>query len=700
MRAASLFILLAAPVFAQEDGGSPIDKVVGLIEDMKGKIEADGTMEQAIFDKYACWCEETTARKSHNIGFAMEEIRRLGTLVLTQKGTVSVKDYEMNVLKKQITENGDTQRQATLIRQKENTEFQGKKQEMENTIGSLEKGIMVLSGAGTHTASMLEQKATLGAMGQNVKKAINQLPSDAVITPKRMRLIQEFLQDPGEFYDQKAEAAASYSPASTTIMGVLKDMYDTFVANLEKETSTESDAQMNFEDLMATKEKEMASLQAELKVRTAEHAEALIQVADASQELDDTTQQMKADIDFFEDTKAACTAKADAWAERVRARTEELAGIEKAIEILTSDDAKALFGKAIKPGTEKTFFQLSVEGKGAKTTQKAYNMLKALSEKTRSKRLALIAAAVRSSSRGHFDAVIEEIDELMTTLKSEEKADIHHRDWCKEETFKNENEASRYEYKIRKTEAAEVKKQAELEALETLLDKTIEEIGATKTNIKEMEDERIAEHEAFETAKADDEGAIKLLEQAIESLSSFYKNNPPAFVQKQDPRFSDEDTPPPSDFTDANKSKGENKGIVAILEMLKEDLEAEITNGIKSESESHGEFEKAMGKSKSVLKALLDKKGNLKQSIIETNNIIDEKQQDISDLNDLLKGEKDYLAEIKPDCDWILSEFEDRYTRRRTEMDGLTNAKSMLSGADPSEVSFLQKNVFLQKQHA
>merc|ERR1719262_691190 len=133
-----------------------------------------------------------------------------------------------------------------------------------------------------------------------------------------MREIQQFLQDPGEFYDQKAEKDASYSPASTTIMGVLKDMYDTFVANLEKETSTESDAQMHYEDLMSTKEKELASLNAELKIRTAEHAEALVQVADASQELDDTTQQMKADIDFFDDTKKACAAKADEWAERVR----------------------------------------------------------------------------------------------------------------------------------------------------------------------------------------------------------------------------------------------------------------------------------------------------------------------------------------------------------------------------------------------
>merc|ERR1719272_982266 len=135
------------------------------------------------------------------------------------------------------------------------------------------------------------------------------------------------------------------------------------------------------------------------------------------------------------------------------------------------------------------------------------------------------------------------------------------------------------------------------------------------------------------------------------------------------------------------------------MEMLKEDLEAEIANGIKSEGESHADFERANTKANNVLKSLLEKKGNLKQSIIETNNNINEKQSDIEDLNGLLTEEKNYLAEIKPDCDWILQEFEDRRTRRTTEMEGLTQAKAMLSGADPDGF-LLQKSTFLQKTHA
>merc|ERR1719313_1906713 len=108
---------------------------------------------------------------------------------------------------------------------------------------------------------------------------------------------------------------------------------------------------------------------------------------------------------------------------------------------------------------------------------------------------------LRASSGGHFDEVISEIDKMLDVLKSEEKDDITHRDWCKEETFKNEQEASRYEYKVGKTEAHEVRLKAQLEELETTLAKTEDEIVSTKEEIQQMEDERKEEHEAFLQAK-------------------------------------------------------------------------------------------------------------------------------------------------------------------------------------------------------
>merc|ERR1719375_3118553 len=103
--------------------------------------------------------------------------------------------------------------------------------------------------------------------------------------------------------------------------------------------------------------------------KEAEKAAAEEEQAQTSAAYDETTKQMKEDTEFFDTTKAACKAKADEWSERVRARTEEMAGIDKALEILTGDDARALFNKAIKPGME-TFMQMDMSKNEPRT--KAY----------------------------------------------------------------------------------------------------------------------------------------------------------------------------------------------------------------------------------------------------------------------------------------------------------------------------------------
>merc|ERR1719355_167333 len=145
-----------------------------------------------------------------------------------------------------------------------------------------------------------------------------------------------------------------------------------------------------------------------------------------------------------------------------------------------------------------------------------------------------------------------------------------------------------------------------------------------------MEDDRTAEHVAFEDAQTADKNAVKLLGEAIESMKTFYRNNPPAaLIEKKawTSVFGSHDKPEPdASFSDKNKAKGEAHGVIGIMEMLKEDLEVELTN------------------------------------------------------------EKAYLTEIKPDCDWILAEFGDRRFKRGQEMEGLVETKAMLLSSTPADL--------------
>merc|ERR1719311_242422 len=455
-------------------------------------------------------------------------------------------------------------------------------------------------------------------------------------------------------------------------------MYDTFAMNLEKSTETEATQFKNYESVSSVAAKEMKSLSDTKAKKEGEKA-------DAEKVQADTEQELEASISLFDDTKMVCTSKAAEWNERVRARTEELAGINKALEILTSDDARALFNKAIKPGKE-TFLQ--VQSWTDSPRNRAYEVLKAHATKAKSLRLAALAASVRAS--GHFDVVIAEVDKMINALKEEGKADRDKKDWCKEETFKNEQEASRFEYKIEKLDGTIAKLKGQVEEMESTLDTTIASILATNEDIGKMEDTRKEAHAVFQSKKADDEGAVQLLGAAIESMSAFYKNNKTGMGEIQGsinllqkgPEFEvSADQAPDASFSSAGKSTGASKGILSTMTMIKEDLEDEIKNGVKEDEEDQVEFEAQVTAAKTLVSDLTAKKTNLEESISSTNDEIDKTNVEKGDNKASLDAENEYLWSIKPDCTWVITTFDERRKKRAVEIDGLIESKGMLEGA-------------------
>merc|ERR1719238_861688 len=623
-----------------------------------------------MYDKYACWCETTTARKAQDIHQAMADIKALSSKVLENKGLVATRAAEISSLSRDIANTQKAMDEANAIRQKDNTAFMGEKAEMEQTLNALQRAIETLTGAGTRTGLLQmnrpKDELTLLRTAAVVHEAVKKLPLEHKLTAKQLSMLSAFTTDPAEYYDQKAEKKASYNPASATIQGILKDMFDTFSMNLEKSTEKEG-----------------------------EKADAEKTLADTQQDLDDTTNQMKADVNLFDTTKKVCTSKAAEWNERVRARTEELAGINKALEILTSDDAKALFNKAIKPGKE-TFLQVaSVENS---PRNNIYETLKRHATQSKSLRLAALAASVRAS--GHFDTVIEAVDKMIADLKKEAKEDRDHKDWCKEETFKNEQEASRYEYKVSKLNGKLAKLKGQIEELEATLSQTVAQIAETNEDIEKMEDSRKEAHAVFESKKAEDEGASKLLGAAIESMSAFYKNNKTGMGEIQGsvnllqrgPEFEvSADQAPDASFSSAGKSTGASKGIISTMTMIKEDLEDEIKNGVKEDEEDQVEFEEQLNAANTLVSDLTNKKTNIEGAISSANDEVDATNVEKDDNTALRDGEHEYLWSIKPDCTWILNTFEDRRKKRDIEIDGLQESKGMLQGAAEEGAALVQK---------
>merc|ERR1719217_1739909 len=156
----------------------PVARVVVLIKELMAKIESDGKAEQKTYDKFACWCEKTLAKKAAAIDAAKETIDKTQREIIELKGKLGELGATIKQLEKEIAENEEARKEATEIREKENEDYMTEKTESEQCIGALEQAIKVLTGAGTKKA-MLEtlQEAQLLSVVARVKGVLRRVPS-------------------------------------------------------------------------------------------------------------------------------------------------------------------------------------------------------------------------------------------------------------------------------------------------------------------------------------------------------------------------------------------------------------------------------------------------------------------------------------------------------------------------------------------
>jgi len=688
--------------------GSPVEKVVELIEELKAKIETDGANEQKLYDKYACWCETTTARKADAIDDGKALIGKTTTSILTLKGAIAVLASEIAELEAEIAEANEAMAKATKIREKENSDYQEEKAYMETTLSSLHAAIEVLGGAGTKKMMLLKAASM-------VRTAILDSPKLNALSADKLRLMKTFfedpvamIQEPVDYYDQKAQAKASYSPQSATIMGILKDMYDTFGADLEKSNQEESDKQKSFEDLMAQKQKQVADWSAEVTDKEGQKAEKSTMLSEAEELLSATQAQLKTDEDFFETARDSCKAKSDEWDERSRLRTEQLDGIEKALKILTSDEARKTFQAATETRAQDTFgTEGSREMDATETTkmsvgdvlflqtddssqmprERAYRALKKIIGHSKNLRLARLAVAVRTATKGHFDEVMAEIDRMIEVLKEEGQEDIEQRDWCIAEQNNQTNHKENLEYEISQLQAKITKAEKKKAELEAEKEDTEKKKADLEEAMAEALADREAENQAFTAAKQDDLNAIELLGQAIEALSAYGSNN--ALLQQPEFEVS-EDQAPDATFSAKDSHADAQNGIVALLTQIKENLEIEIGVSTKGEAAATMEYEKLKADADAQIKSYEDQIVALDAAIADTDALITSLKETKEDTEAEHKTTVDYLAKIEPNCEWIKAAFYKRAELRTKEADGLREAKAILAGAEGGEFGFLQ----------
>merc|ERR1719291_1190901 len=202
---------------------------------------------------------------------------------------------------------------------------------------------------------------------------------------------------------------------------------------------------------------------------------------------------------------------------------------------------------------------------------------------------------------------------------------------------------------------------------------------------------RQEEHAEFVQALKADADAVELLEMAIQSVSKFYKKNKiPVLAQKSKtaPEYTvDPDKAPETSWSggDYGGRKSESQGIIAILSMLKEDLEKEMKTGREEDAASQEAYEK----DRAALQDTLDAQGEAKAAAEKELQDLESQMGDTERARDAskedLNAEKKMSDAIGTDCAWVKTHFDSRREKRKVEMDGLVEAKNYLAGVESGD---------------
>merc|ERR1719313_493846 len=453
-------------------------------------------------------------------------------------------------------------------------------------------------------------------------------------------------------------------------------MTDTMQSSLDTATADENSAIKAYEGLLMAKNKEINALGKSIESKTSRVGELGVQLVTLKEDLDDTTKSLAEDQAFLKDLSKNCKTKEDEWATRQKIRADELVAIGDTIKLLNDDDALELFKKTLPAPS------LMLVSTGSKSTkQRALAALQQGAE--HDYRIDLISLALKGK-KVSFTKVLKMIDDMVSLLQKEQQDDNDKKEYCNNVIDKTEDSLKELELTVSDLTKA-------IADYKERIATTTDEIEALNDGIKHLDkqvaeatEDRKEEHAENTELLANNNAAKELIGLAKNRLNKFY--NPKLYKAPPAKEAFLEDAaapgPPPETFGAYAKKGGESGGVINMLDMMVADLDKEITETETEEAENQREYEQFMAdsaaKRASDAKSIEDKesaKADLEATLIAAG------EEKTSKTKEAMATAK-YLSNLHGECDWLLSNFDTRKAARAGEIDSLTKAKAVLSGAD------------------
>jgi hypothetical protein len=638
---------------------TPVQKVVQILQSMLEKGKKEKHEEQVQFSAYQQWCGDVIDEKDQAVVHAEEQIEHLKADIQAEETEADELSLKVGELEGNIaTWQGDL-KAAANVRSVERATYLEEHKEYSEAINAIERAVQVLRQRATG------EKAQADALLQTIR-AWDKVPT------KSKAVIDAFLSyDPPE--------ADGYEFRSQGIVDMLEKLRDKFVTERSDLEQKEMNQKHAHELLRQELNDSIRNAEDSVTSKTQRKAKAMQSAAGKKGDLEDTSSAKADDEAFLKDTKANCAQKANDFQDRQKLRADEIVAIEKAIEILSSDDVSGAAEKhlpSLLQHGKQSFAQLRSGTVAAKSPNQirvaAY--LKAQAEKLGSHVLSVLSERATADPFAKVKAMIKD---LITKLQEEAGEEAEHKQWCDTELAENE--------KVRTSRTSSVDSlSSQIDQLQSSISKTAQDITELTKQVADLDKDVAERTQLRQQTKAKNEMTIKdsqeaqtAVKRAVEVLQEFYARAGEATALVQGAAQQPESFDAPY-----QGQGGESGGVIGMLEVIQSDFARLESDTTAAEVTEQQDYDKFMSDS-AVLKTEMTKDVEHKQSTKgrEEQDLV-EAQNDLASTQKELDAALTYYEQLKSSCINTGDSYEEREARRKEEIESLQEALRILNGED------------------
>eukprot|EP00930_Biecheleria_cincta_P019449 TRINITY_DN1483_c1_g1_i1.p1 TRINITY_DN1483_c1_g1~~TRINITY_DN1483_c1_g1_i1.p1 ORF type:complete len:684 (+),score=242.04 TRINITY_DN1483_c1_g1_i1:43-2052(+) len=668
MARASLLLLIqlssGLKLAAEQDKDRPVSKVVKMLKTMQETLETEKATDQDMYKDLSCWCKENKKGKSADVEQATSAISRLGKEIQELNASAQRLATEMESISEEVKKSTATLDQARLIHGNKMDELNSEQSELNSDITAVSSAATAIGGRATQLLQLPEGRLKEIAMA--AQAAVNKRSGllDNTLSLRDRERLDAFFQDPEKFVKESSLLQKKGDDQGGELTGMFNAMKEDFQKNLESVTKALAREKGSYEELMQSKKNEIQAGEASIESKRQQRVEKRKDMIEKKFLMEEKQKSIATAQEFLALVEEKCSITDAEWAERQKTRQAEIDSVAQAISVLDGEESHALFAK--------TYSFIQKDSLDRRLKQAAQVISKAGRSRSDSR---LIGLAASVEIKG-LEKVKKAIDEMREALKKEQQDEVGQKDFCVG-AFAN-NEA--------KKQAAEAEKNghsSQVDMLQIKLDSAASDASDTKGKIEATEEGLSTETQNhkkelkdFASTLADQKASQKLLKKALAKLKEFYEAKPALVQTKATPTTEGV----PAGLGDY-KTNSKGLSVLQLLQDVITDTEAMEQETNRANADAVKDYNKLVDATNKDIAALKKELDNLHM-------IKAQAKSDFLAAKKSLKGDAKELADLAAEtadlhesCDFLMKNFELRQSARTEELDGLQQAKAVLSGS-------------------